>query len=201
MYDWRKMDEQMRRMTLEKRREAQFPAHDLPHFDDTKAEYYSVTGTNYEHVPILGKNSSRMSAFADRLEGTLIQWNIEIEAWCLMRNHYHLLLHGESAALIRRLLGKLHGATSREWNLEDDCVGRKVWFRVFDKSVRSQRQFYSSLNYIHFNPVKAGYCGRMSEWKWSSFHSFLEREGMERVRELWRLYPPSESAFRKSDRE
>ena len=187
------MDEETRRSTLEKRRNTKFPAHDLPHFDDSATDTYSVTGTNFEHVPILGKNPSRLSEFADRLQETLIAGKVEIEAWCLMRNHYHLLLRGENAGDIRRRLGRLHGATSREWNLEDNCVGRKVWFRVFDKPIYSLRQFYSSLNYIHNNPVKAGYCKKMTEWEWSSIHEFLKRVGMEQARELWRAYPPVES--------
>jgi hypothetical protein len=31
-------------------------------------------------------------------------------------------------------MGKFHGRSSRQWNLEDDQVGRKVWYRSFDVS-------------------------------------------------------------------
>jgi putative transposase len=53
--------------------------------------------------------------------------------------------------------GELHGRTSFQINGEDNMRGRKVWHRFQDRCMRSDRHFYTSLNYIHNNPVKHGY--------------------------------------------
>ncbi len=86
-------------------------------------------------------------------------------------------------------MGKLHGRKSREWNLEDSYIGRKVWYHSFERNVRSSRHYYRSLNYIHHNPVKHGYCSRLTDWKPSSFKSFLSEAGRRHAIEIWKAYP------------
>jgi len=49
--------------------------------------------------------------------------------------------------------------------------------------------FYSTLNYIHYNPVKHGYTKRMDEWEWSSFGWYLEEMGRDWLLEIWKKYP------------
>jgi putative transposase len=113
-----------------------------------------------------------------------------------MWNHYHLLVEGSECARVRETLGLLHGRSSREWNLEENTTGRKVWYRVFDRPVYSQRQFNCTLNYIHYNPVKDGFCRKMSEWKWSGFNEYLSAVGRAKAMEIWRTYPPSGSSLK-----
>jgi putative transposase len=83
----------------------------------------------------------------------------------------------------------VHGPAARHWNLEDDTLGRKVWYRFADRAIRSERHYYTTLNYIHYNPVKHGWAKSPYDWGESSVHWYLEHYGRECLRDLWTRYP------------
>jgi putative transposase len=201
MYEWQRLSPAERQRLLEQRRARSFPAHGLPHFKNDVTDVYSCTASNYLHVVILGRCSSRMDAFECALKSEIKKADFELLGHCLMPNHYHVLIAGSDIRRMRRFLGMLHGRTSHEWNVEDGCVGRKVWFGCFDKPVYSLRQHYCSLNYIHWNPVQKGFCQSVEEWKWSSARSFIGLWGKERFDQISRDFPGAESAMSKYDKD
>lgn len=113
----------------------------------------------------------------------------QIYAWCVLPNHYHILLKCESVKGVCRELGKFHGRASKRWNDEEDQRGRKVWHRCFEREIRSERHFYASLNYIHHNPVHHGYVDRWQDWPWSSAGGFVEKVGRKQAARIWHEYP------------
>ena len=54
--------------------------------------------------------------------------------------------------------------------------GIRQW-RFLDHQIRDERDYRNHVDYIHFNPVKHGYCERVSDWPYSSFHRFV-RDGV-----------------------
>jgi putative transposase len=192
MYDWQTMSEGERMEALADRCRKKYPVHGLPHFSDGTPGVFFITGTNYRHREIVGKTDHRMSDFTNRLFEVIQNCSFEINAFCLLRNHYHVLVDGQDVADLRKSLGILHGRTSRWWNLEDESVGRKVWNGVFDTLVRTNRQYYSTMNYIHNNPVKLGFCEKVTEWPWSTASSFINAVGREEAIRIWKSYPAKE---------
>ena len=190
MYEWRKMEPEKRKKTLHHRNDKGFPAHELPHFSDGQPGIFFITGSNYLHLPIIGKSQDRMKNFTGSLISTIKQTGFDMYNYCVLPNHYHFLAYGSDVKILRTCLGKLHGSTSRQWNIEDQQIGRTVWYRVLDKIITSNRQFYSTINYIHYNPVKARLCGRITDWPWSSAFEFIEKVGKPKAIELWKRYPP-----------
>jgi len=88
-------------------------------------------------------------------------------------------------------MGRLHGRTSRAWNLADGLTGqRQVWYRFTDRAIRGERHFYQALNYIHYNPVKHDHTQDPYAWTWSSVHLYFETKGRDWLRATWRDYPP-----------
>nr|WP_293099234.1 hypothetical protein [Okeania sp. SIO2F4] len=77
---------------------------------------------------------------------------------------------------------------SRQWNLEDNLTG-KVWHSYSDRGIRSERHYYATLNYIHYNPVKHGYVNSPYDWQESSVHWYLKYEGRDWLRSCWIEYP------------
>jgi len=64
------------------------------------------------------------------------------------------------------LYNQLHGKPSRQWNRKDGLTGkRKVWYQFTDRMIRGEAHYFSTLNYIHYNPVKHSYTKRMDEWE------------------------------------
>jgi putative transposase len=51
---------------------------------------------------------------------------------------------------------------------------RGIWQRRFwEHTLRDENDFTRHVDYIHFNPVKHGYVGRVRDWPYSSFHRFV----------------------------
>jgi putative transposase len=187
MYDYRKLSHEMQKRLLYERRQSGLPLHEIPHRAN-EGNLYLFTAANYEHRPVLN-SPERRDSFSTELIETLSEIpEIELFAWCVLPNHYHLLARVEQEKFAAKI-ARLHNRTSTRWNREDGTAGRKVWFRHCDRDIRSERHFWVTLNYIHANPVKHGYVRRAYEWPWSSVHFYEEKWGRAALRELWREYP------------
>lgn len=190
MYDYRKWNDQQRREVVADRRFRNFPCHQPPHVKATK-EYRIVTGTCFEHRPFLD-SPQRLDWFENTLLTSLKSASYEVRSWVVLPNHYHLLLKIPDIEPFAKLVGRIHGRTSFQINREDKKRGRRVWFQYTDRVMRSDRHFYTTINYLHHNPVKHGYVDKQNEWRWSSFHTHLEQYGRRWLIDLWRDYPVRE---------
>lgn len=188
MYEWRKLSEAQRKELLKERRAKGLPKHSPPHFLQVEG-YYLISAACYEHKPIIGKSPARLQEFCVLLLDELKNIGRETSAWCVLPNHYHVLIKVIDLKKVIKELGKLHGRTSFEWNGEEGCRGRKVWFNVSDRLIRSERHFWTTVNYIHHNPVRHLYVRRWAEWPYSSAQEFLEKVGREKAADIWREYP------------
>jgi putative transposase len=189
MYEWRKMSVIERAEVLAERKGRGLPWHSPPHLEFSGFVSFIITAACYEHQHIIGKNSARLIEFEDNILTVCKNSNAEIYAWCVLPNHYHLLVRTDNIKRLRKEIGKLHGRTARFWNKEDNCEGRKVWFNFFDREMKSNRHFWASVNYIHHNPVKHGYVRRWQDWMFSSANHFIERHGREKTLKIWNEYP------------
>ena len=188
MYDYRKLRPEQRREAVQYRRLQKRPWHSPPHWEFAGERQFIISSSCYEHRPIIGSTSERMTEFETALVGVCIEFGT-LYAWCLLPNHYHVLVKTNRLKELRREIGKLHGRSSFTWNGEDDKRGRQVWHNCFDRDIRSQRHFWATLNYIHHNPVHHGYVEKWQDWIWSSAADFLERVGQETALKIWREFP------------
>jgi putative transposase len=131
----------------------------------------------------------RLDWFEGELLRALDELGYPYEGWCVLPNHYHVLVQIADIKVFAKAIGQLHGRTSFELNKHDNARGRKVWYSYQDRCMRSQAHFYTSLNYIHNNPVKHGYVRKWQEWPFSSVHSYLETKGREWLLDVWLSYP------------
>ncbi len=188
MYRWRKLSPEDQDALLAWRQRLQRPWHSPPHFVEGKAQFH-LTAACYEHQPFVGSSEERMRDFAERLIGVLNNLNVEVHAWCVLPNHYHLLLTVPDLKPVLLVLGQLHGRTAHVWNGEDDSRGRKVWCAPADRLIRSHDHFWATMNYIHHNPVKHGYVVHWQDWPFGSAIQYLESAGREEALRVWKAYP------------
>lgn len=188
MYLWRKLTEKQRGELMKYRRRQELPWHSLPHRQGEKI-HYLLSAACYEHRPIIGKDLKRMADFEKALLQTVGRISERIIAWCVLPNHYHLLLETRSILKLLKDVGKMHGRLSFYWNGEDQQRGRKVWFNFAERFMRSERHFWAIVNYIHHNPVHHGYVKQWQDWPFSSACPYLEELGKEAATRIWRDYP------------
>jgi putative transposase len=189
MYDYRKMTPEQRIEVVQYRREKGRPPHSLPHWEFKRDQQFLVSAACYEHVPIIGATPERMTEFEKTILETYGKHTTTIYAWCLLPNHYHILLKTDRNKEMLKEIGLMHGRTSFEWNGEENRRGRKVWYRSFDRDIKSHRHFWASMNYVHNNAVHHGYVEKWQDWPWSSAPDFLERVGAETAKKLWLEFP------------
>jgi putative transposase len=187
MYDWRQMTPAARAEVLHLRKQCGQPWHGPPHGLET--HWFHIAAACYEHQPILGVSPARMAAFEKELLRTLAPLSEEVSAWCVLPNHYHVLLQCISLPAVRKALGALHGRTSHDWNVEDGARGRTCWHRCLPKPVKSESHRWATLNYIHHNPIHHHYARCWQEWPFSSAGQYLEAMGRAFAAKTWKAYP------------
>ena len=171
------------------RKSLERPWHSPPHLDFDGERQYLISAACYEHAPIIGKSHERLSEWEKALLNTCREFSSNIYAWCVLPNHYHVLLRTQRIRVLRLQLGRLCGRSSFSWNGEDQRRGRKVWHNCFERPIRSERHFWATMNYVHHNPVHHRYVEQCQEWPWSSAAEFLQRVGRDRAEHIWRDYP------------
>jgi len=187
MYDYKKLTPEERRLVLQYRRERGFPLHAPPHFQGISGTYL-ITAACYEHCPIF-ENLDDLSWLTNETLDAFTTANLPHSAWVFLPNHYHLLVEAENLTIVSEVLRLLHSRVATAINSRHRQRGRKVWYRFSDRFIRSERHYFASVNYIHYNPIKHGYVERMGDWPWSSVHQYVETQGMEWLEGVWKKYP------------
>jgi len=111
MYDWRKMTPEQRREALRLRKQKGYPWHSPPHLIG-RTDYYHLSAACNEHKAIIGIFPERIAEFPERILNLMQELMAIVFAWCVLPNHYHLLIKSENILLLLKELGKLHGRTS-----------------------------------------------------------------------------------------
>ncbi len=113
----------------------------------------------------------------------------EMFAYCLLRNHFHLLIRVKSEQEIKTLkvFGKPLGSPSQQFSHFFNAYAKAI-NRAYGRTgslfqhpfgrvpVTSDRQFLAVIAYIHQNPRKHHFVDDFREWKWSSYNSLLSEQ-------------------------
>jgi putative transposase len=161
--------------------------HHPPHIylDDT---WYSITASAY-HRKRLFERDGHKDLVRDQLKTLIVEFRLQLSAWVILDNHYHLMVKSRVGADLPRFFGRLHGRTSFELNGRDDKRGRQLWHNYWDACIRTEADYWKRFNYIHYNPVKHGYVSRTEDWPFSSYRYYLEHKGDEWLSDVFRCYP------------
>lgn len=104
--------------------------------------------------------------------------SFDLVSYCLMPNHFHLLIQQKTDLPITQLLLKICTGYSKYFNKKYDRVG--AVFQDRSKAVRIEKneQLLWTSFYIHNNPKKAGLVTDLSDYKWGSYLDYVGlREG------------------------
>jgi putative transposase len=91
-----------------------------------------------------------------------------LRAWCLLTNHFHLLIDTPSPNLSAGM-HRLNGVYAMYFNERHGFDGHLFDRRFGSRVVETEEHLMEALRYIAFNPVEAGLCSHPREWRWSSF--------------------------------
>ena len=128
---------------------------------------YHVSARGNAKAPIFLTDSDREVflsglAVARHLDGLLCH------AYCLMENHYHLLVETPRANL-DDAMHRLNGSYAMRFNRHHERTGHVFQGRYGTKLITDDAYALTVIRYIAANPVQAGVCSAPEEWPWSSY--------------------------------
>lgn len=91
-----------------------------------------------------------------------------IYAWCLMSNHFHLLVM-EKDWKIAEVIKSLASSYVYYYNKKNERIGHLFQERFKSEPCNDMEYFTTLLRYIHQNPVKAGIVEDAADYEWSSW--------------------------------
>ncbi len=108
----------------------------------------------------------------DVIAQALDRFDAQLLAYCLMGNHYHLVLHTRQGNL-SRLMRHVNGVYTQRYNRRHSVVGHLLQGRF--KAILVDRDAYllALCRYVERNPVAAGIVSDVAEWPWSSYRAHI----------------------------
>ncbi|MCF8068312.1 MAG: transposase [Desulfobacterales bacterium] len=132
--------------------------------------YYHITSRGNERKNIFKSNRDR-EKFLEYLESAVLRYNAIIHVYCLMDNHYHLLLETPSGNL-SQIMRHINGAYTTYFNTKRKRAGHLFQGRYKSILVDIDEYAKELSRYIHLNPVRAGVVEKPEQYEWSSYKSF-----------------------------
>lgn len=114
--------------------------------------------------------------FVHKLDDTRREHQVDLLAWCLMDNHYHLLLRGDLDD-ISRLMRRVNTSLAHWYNGRYGHVGPVVQGRFSSTPVESDGHLLEAVRYIHLNP-RDREDGHFRDYPWSSYRQYTGDEGI-----------------------
>lgn len=157
--------------------------HDLWEFNDTE------DANNVWHRIVRSKGLRNPYIPKERI--------VDVHGWCIMKNHYHLLLSERVEDGLTKFLRRLNVGYANYFNEQHKREGTLFQGRTKKVLIKSDRHFLHILNYIHFNPLdyhdfakdwrdgsvkgSARALKALSEYRWSSYLDYMGQKNFPSV--------------------
>ena len=133
------------------------------------ALYHVLSRGNERRDIFVDDDDRRM--FLDTLGQMAERFQLDIAAYVLMGNHYHLLLRTRRANLSKSM--QWFGVTyTNRFNSLNSHSGHLFQGRFKSMIVQNDAYLLRLSYYIHRNPVRAGIVERLADYRWSSYANY-----------------------------
>jgi putative transposase len=129
----------------------------------------------FYHVVARGNNKQRIyrvrsdrELFLVTLDRISTKYGWTIYAYCLMRNHYHLVIEIGDRGLAAGMC-ELNTAYAREFNKRHGKINHLFGKRYWSDRLADDRRLLNTIRYVLLNPRRAGREGALEGYPWSSY--------------------------------
>ncbi len=133
--------------------------------------FYHVTARGNERKDIYRDDNDRQR-FLGYLETSVLRYKAVIHVYCLMSNHYHLLLSTPQGNLSQIML-HINGGYTAYFNKRHNRAGHLFQGRYKAILVDADPYAGELSRYIHLNPVRAGIANQPEIFRWSSYAAYI----------------------------
>src|SRR5215469_5219135 len=128
---------------------------------------YHVTSRGNERKAVFRDDTDR-ELFLNILAGVTERFHWLCHAFCLMDNHYHLVIETPDANLSKGMR-QLNGVYTQAFNRRHRRVGHLFQGRFKAILVQKESHFLEVCRYVVLNPVRARSVVTPQQWRWSSY--------------------------------
>ena len=105
-------------------------------------------------------------------------YDVTILAYCVMNNHTHILIYCETTDKLSMFMHRVNAKYARYYNIKHSRVGYVFRDRFLSEPIYDERYLYTCINYIHLNPVEAGFVEKAENYKYSSYGEYISKCGI-----------------------
>ncbi len=113
-------------------------------------------------------------SFVEELRAIVDRHQPMVLGWCLLGNHFHLILR-QGPVSLSRTMQVLQQRVTRTWNTREETFGPLWQGRFKAKEVTSDNYLLALVAYVHLNPVKAGLVDDVDRYRWSGHRGIIGR--------------------------
>jgi len=128
---------------------------------------YHVTSRGNARADIFDDDGDR-KVFLETLGKVVNRFNWLCHAYCLMDNHYHLVIETPEGNLSKGMR-QLNGIYTQAYNQRHRTVGHLFQGRYKAILIQKESHLLEVCRYVVLNPVRAKAVKRVEQWKWSSY--------------------------------
>lgn len=149
---------------------------------------YHVLNRANARVQIFDSNDD-YAQFEHILEDAVGKYSMRLLAYCIMPNHWHLVLHPKHDGDMGQFMGWLTNTHTRRWHTDKESVGQGHLYQGRYKSFLCQedRHFLTLVRYVERNAKKANLVKKSENWRWSSV--WRREQGNHEQKNLLALWP------------
>lgn len=133
--------------------------------------FYHVTARGNERKDIYKSRWDR-ERFLSYLESATQRYSAVIHGYCLMTNHYHLLVETPLGNL-SKIMQHINSSYTTYYNVKRKRSGHLLQGRYKAILVEADSYACELSRYMHLNPVRAGMCALPDEYPWTSYHAYV----------------------------
>lgn len=153
---------------------------------DSKIYHVMTRGINKQTI---FKDSNDIHYYLQVLQNLKKSGEFELFSYCFLNNHVHLLIR-ESTESISQIMRRLGSKYVYWYNRKYARVGYLFQDRFKSEPVEDDSYFLTVLRYIHQNPLKAGLSNSLLDYKWSSYHDYLNFKGITDIDFALNIFSP-----------
>jgi len=143
-----------------------------------QGSYYHLYNRGARRLPIFRERDNYLFVL-DRLKHYCQKFELTTIAYCLMPNHYHLLVRQNGEQRAGLLPQRVFNSYSKAYNKRYDHSGTLFEDRYQARQANDESYLRHLCRYIHANPVTDGLVKKPEDWPYSNYLEWIgERNGM-----------------------
>ena len=140
---------------------------------------------------VLNRGNARMTifekdgdfwAFENIIEQAVERFGTELLAWCLMPNHWHLVVRPHEDGELSEFVGWMTLTHTQRWHAHRQNPGSGHLYQGRFKSfpVQEEEHFLTVCRYVERNALRANLVSRAEDWRWSSLWRWYQGDPTQR---------------------